>query len=767
MKLFLTPKAILGEISLMENAERNRREDRATVADFFNGAPPLTDEEAEEIGLSVNVNNLFGYTELADSRDQLLSLYTKPEQMFTVQLDDIPSPAERQMYEMEATTAFSELVKSSKRFKQAYNGACGDGSMHGEGVLFMPDTTGWCPSQTALSKLLIPDDAPTDITQLTHWAIESELRISDLHEHLRFKRDGWRLDSIRKILAEIYKQSNDNATSDAIDTMNVEDMEEKRQTNSSYGTNTRRRPMVKVYYFYQVRADKPGSPVDMMVLLHRTETVEARQTGEDENDKVLYKGDCAYESVREVLKPFFVDCILGGAPRWHRVLGLGHLNYQLNHAVELLLNRVMQGTLEGMMNLWKAKDSSTREEIQQLLVRHNGVVPENVDLIQQRYNADLGGSLSMIQFFRQQGSKNASGVMPNMGDAKLLEVQAAQQINFGNERTAMRMANWYDDLDDLGQTMFGRLMNPCILPEHPGYSDALKIQGRLTRLGLKLYYLQPHNVKVKAFRIIGDGDTNRARAGALFLTQNRQMFPPGAQREISRMATAVFTGSYELANRLIPLDKQRESDFEQAQNENNVAIVQGKPPRVKDEDVDEDHVPVHLEGMVGLIQRAAEFNKGAFTPQDFMGFRALGAHVVMHIQKREMMASGTDSRMNDGKKLARTWMQALNEIVSTGEKLARNMQQAEAGKQGEQINPMEIAKLQLDAEKLRLSRDKFEFSTEKWARQQELRESDTAFRQMMDTERLAGEQRLTKSKIVSTDVTTAKTIDEHRSGAPE
>lgn len=757
MRLFATPEAILSEIHAMETAEHDRREDRATVSEFFNGRPPLTDDEARAIGLNINVNNLFGYTELADTKAQALALFTKPTEIFRIELDAVPPSRmfERGMWEAEAVTGFNELIKKSGRFKPAYEGCCGDAALHGEAVFTMPNATDWCPAQTPLSRILIPADAPTDLTKMTHWAIETDLTLRDLHRYAKGEFDGWKTGSLKKALRKIYADVA-AAMGDSYDQSNPEEMEYQRQRNASK-EGYRRRPTLRVYYFYQVRQDKECAPIDLTILLHKNEgTLIDSDSDKAGEDKVLFDADSQFSGIREVLNPAFMDCTLGGEPEWHRVLGTGTLNYSLSQAVEVLVNRAMQGTIEGMMNLWQAQDGSSREEVQEILMRHNGVIPENIKLVDQRFQADMSGSLSMINFFRQQGSRNARRATSNAQGSKLLEVQAEEEQNQRDEISSARTSNWYDHLDRLGATMWARLVNPFIRPYDPGYSDVLKFQSRMKRLGIPLYYLQPHNVNVSAMRVLGDGSQAREREQAAFVSQNMAMLPPQAQQRAKRLVFAAMT-NHRLAAELIPVqDKPDVSQILRAETENNTCILQGRPMPVQDDDVDDVHFPVHLEAMIAIVTRASEEQKTTFTPQDSRGFRALGAHCVTTIQKVQAMVGQGAKDAN--KQKARQWMQALNEVVAVGEKMEHNLKQSQQA-EGEKMDPVAMAKLQLDTQKLQLAFQKLDFSAMKWERQQQGKESEGAFRRMLELQRNDREERKTQAQIGQGDMKLA--LDVH------
>lgn len=754
MRLFASPATMLEEIEQLMTDAKNRREDRATVSEFFNGKPPLTEEEAREIGLSINVNNLFGFTDLADIKSQTLGLFTKPTDIFQVEIDAMPLHRlfERGQWEGEAANSFNKLVKDSGMLKPAYESCAGDAALHGESLFTFPDRTIWCPNQTPLSRLLVPDDAPTDLKKQTHWAIEADLTLSDLHKYNKGDLPYWKTATLQKILKQIYKDV-EGSSATAISYDNAEDLEYRRQQNGTKDGG-RRRPSIKVVYFYQVRCDKEGQPVDLTILLHRDEAI---NDCTEADDKVLFDAEFYYDNAAEVISPAFMDCTLGGEAKWNRVLGPGTLNYSLAHATEILICRAMQGTIEGMMNLWQAKDGQSREDVQEILMRHNGVIPENVGLIQQRFTPDMAGSLQMIQYFRAQGKANVQRSGSSGQD--MLEVQAVAQETQAAEIASSRTANWYDHMDRLGAAMWDRLVNPYIQPWESGYSDCLKFRARLRRLDIPLYYLQRWNVRVSAVRVIGDGSSAKQKTAALWAVQNRTMFPPQAQQRITRMAAAAFLG-YSAAAELVPFEPEQDTSQTQlADNESNTCIVQGRVPPVNDTDVDDVHFPIHLEAMISMLQRVGEEQEASFTKSEFAGFRALGAHCVAHINKiNTMVAPGTgDPNKAKGSK----WMQALNEVVSVGEKMANNMKQKEENSQAKP-DPVEVAKLRISAQQLQLAYDKLGFSRDKWDRQQKHKEANDAFGNMMKLEANRRDEQSTRQKLATTDVQTALAVKQHQ-----
>lgn len=762
MKLFRTPEAMYGEISAMEKNERFRREDRATVSEFFNGAPPLSDEEAEELGFTVNTNNLFGYTEIAQAKEQTFGMLTKPVRCVEIELDAAP-PGKRSDWSLIAQTEASRVLKKIRRFKPHYEGICGDGALHGEAILFHGTRTFPLPKQVPLSRMLVPYKAPADPHRLSHWCIVDEIDLVDLARYWRKNAQGWNHANLDFVIKQIYDGK--LKAGSTVDPENWEEAEYERQTNSAATDTTK--TTLEVYYFYQVRTDIDGAPIDLTVLLKSNTAGLAEKDSDKVKRGLLYEMESCYENVDQCLHPFFADCIIGGAPLWHRVMGLGTLNYGLNHAIELLINRAMQGTLESTMNLWKAKDSISRDEIQQVLLKHNGIIPENVDLISQRFPMDFTGVMSMIQFYRQQGSKNAKGVTPNNGDKNdQLEVQALYEQNSSAATQNSRSSNWYDYSDRMWSEAFARLTNPFIEPEDIGYSEALDFQAAMARHNIPLWWLQAHNVQVRQVRLLGDGLRSKELSIVQFLSTNRNQYAPEVQPKITRMMTALALDNWALAEELTPITDE-DADYNKCippESENAIMLTQRTLLKPKAGDIDEVHVLTHFPAMEQLLADAMQYQKSAFTPQQFDAFHKIGSHAIAHIKRIEGKA--LNNRNDPDREKAREFMDQVNQYAAMGEKMAQNMQQAQEGQQQEPMSQTDMAKMQIQMQQLQLQREKLTFSAQKFARTQGNREQALAFEQMLkiDADRRAEKEHARKG--VLDDTRLALDIAEHNKPEP-
>lgn len=749
MKLFKNAESILDEIRQMEKDETPRREDRAMVSRFYNGQPPFSQKEAEALGLKVNVNNLFGYTDLATAKDQMVALYTKPPRLFNVQLDSAPI-GKKYEWEQKATHAFNRAIKKTGRLRMPYEGVAGDATLHGEGEFFFPDPRSPIPRHLPLSQRLIPSKSPADVNELSHFAIVTELSIFEIMRHLRRKSEGWKLDSLGRLRDKVFDDINkDNWSSRslaAVDTFNPEEMEYARQEQMTVDRVFRQN--IPVVYFYQADPERDGRPLDLTIVLPSRSIPDERGTDDGPDRFILFESEEFFPSVKDAVQPFFMDCILGGAPKWHRIKGLGHLNYSLSWHIEVLMSRLMQGTMESVQTIWQASDGANREELEKILLRHNGIIPEHVQVLQKGQPFDFNGVLAVVNAYKTAGARNAQAAVSNSGETNgdELEVQAMFRQGQITAQQSSRLANWYDALSTLGSTMFGRYTSCDCIPADLCYSEINEFQAEIRRAGIPLYYLQPWNVNVTAYKITGDGNDQKATRAASFFMQNMAMFPAESQQLIKRIVTGIVADDYELAERLIPIDDKPDGDqVFRADGENNTAIIQGISPDLQPTDVDEVHVPEHIKGLGSLLNEAQQMNNSAFTPKSLQAFKALGGHTIAHVKRMESMG-----KKDEAAKL----MDTINQISKMAEKFRHNLEQQQQAQQqqGEPMDPSDAAHLQLEQAKLDLAHQKQQFAQFKFDRTQSNKEHQTAIDTSVKLAQDARAEQAHRSELATRDV---------------
>lgn len=760
MKLFENPQSIAGEVNQMERDEFNRREDRQLVSDFFHGAPPYSDQQAADLGLTVNVNNLFGYKDLSDARDQLLSLYTTPPRLWEVELDQAP-PQLKKAWEAKATLHWNRIMKSSGRLKHGYEFAAGDATMHGEGFFWFPNTVDWCPQQASLARRLVPSKATMDVNALTHWTVSAELKFQDLVRHKKQGSKGWKQDNLQIILKRIFDSKLKESGGDArvaLDQQNPEMMAYYRQANMA--TDRLWAYSLPVKYFFQCNFDHPTQAFDLTVM---ADDAVADANGSNKvpaGQAVLFERESYFPTIQQTMFPMFMNAALGGEPLWHRVKGYGHLNYSLNWHLECMMSRAIQAVHEQGTTFFQASDSASREAMEQIILQHNGIIPEGINMVQSRVGGDFQGFLAMMQMMRQRGAENVNTIAPNNGQNDALQVQAIFQQNSVASAVTNRVSHWFDYMNRLGREVWRRFTNPLVMKDDKGdgISEILKFQAAMQKEGIPLKYLQPNNCHITTSRVVGDGNRQQAQAKAQAMMSSIQIYGPAAQQDIKRMFAAAVTDDYSLAEKWVPYDEEPDADqVTKAMEENAICIVTGKAPPIRDADQDVVHVQIHMDQMGEMVKTGVQEQQMHFTPQQMKGFVALGGHIAMHIKDRIQPVN---------KELAAKMLSALNEITQMGQKLANNLVQQQQKQQQEgQEKPMTQAeivaakqaqqKIDQNQQKIEIGVKKHEDSQELRSRQQELREQEAASRQHLSLTKDIRDDRMIRQEMAIADAEAA------------
>ena len=239
------------------------------------------------------------------------------------------------------------------------------------------------------------------------------------------------------------------------------------------------------------------------------------------------------------------------------------------------------------------------------------------------------------------------------------------------------------------------------------------------------------------------------------------MYPPQAQQAIKRRATAAVTDDYELAEQLVPIEEAQPSAQRHAvMTENNTFLTSGEAMLfagttvpINDEDLHPIHIQAHFNLLGWLIQKGAT-QQNAFTEEQAAAFQTCGAHVLAHVSVVEQMGD---------KESAKLYRDELNNIAAMGQKMVNNLrQQQEAKGEQQQVDPIDAAKIELEAQKVELQREKFRHGAMKFERQQAHRENESALNNVLKMDKDYREEKATKQEMALRDIEAAEGIRQGR-----
>lgn len=646
--LFINPKGIHDECEDMYNDDNESRQDRNTLKTYFGGKPPFTDEELEDLNLRANTNFLTGHQVQADATDQLNSVWTTQKNTFKIKLkvvdrEQIPF---KTRWEAGYTRAFNKILKKSKRIDSHIKSVCGDAATFGIAGLVKKNRQNWWYEHMDQDNILVPKGTELDLEKLTHFCLDTSITISELLRIVKAfgeeEDSGYNISNIKRIIDHCFTKEgrNKDVKNRMLDAAyDYDDFEWDRLRRTNGYIDKTLRTKVKVYMFFQ--KDQESGKIAKTIILRSPTKYNPEKKGPQSGEKdaydysVLYDKEEDYESMEEVWIPFNMQTNIAGTVLWEEVIGLGHLNYAIDMALERILNRTVESYDDSMKQIYTVQEGSDVEELENLLIKHNELLPEGVLLAENRIVPRWQESFSLINYFTQLQEKHGEGNYYNTGDKATdkLEVQFQAEQQSRAKRITQRVGSFNSRLEILGMQLLKSILESD-LEEYGSYDIHEELKKELDREEVPWEIANDiDNVEISVSRIPGDG--NDQLQGRLYshFASNWDKFKPEVQPKILNLMTLIVSNDPDLADELSPVDEwsQPKSQQREALEENNISITQGIKPPIDVSDVDVIHIPIHLQGIQFVTQKIQM--AGAMTQFDVIAVQELGAHIKQHIDR--------------------------------------------------------------------------------------------------------------------------------------
>lgn len=694
---------MLAEADQLINEDRWDAEDRATICDFYNGRETMTQAEAEAKGVKNVTNHLFGYDSISMAQHQLMGIYTKDEVMWNLKFPNVVQH-DRNRQEMCATQKWNQIMKKSRRFKPEWKSVCGDATLHGHASLVFLDNCDWCPRfsrpYVPRGTGILPDEVPYLVfpDHLSLTALEDALDQCETR-----KENGWPVywkPGQLRLVINMLKGNIGGTVGTGMTPSNtpVDEYRELKRAGAEGSEGLRTR--IPVYYFY-VKNDNNGFDLTILPRLTPSQHKQLREKV-SVMPECLYEQKDVFEKPQHFLHPLFIDCEIGGRTSWHRVMGLGRLNYEADVETEEFFNDAMQGSREQLRRLYQVGTAADWEMLKTWASGSGptNVLPPGITLAEARMAPNFQHAFTTMEMLMNLSRKNASGHMSTPGDSKPdeLEVNAIERQSRNAEALSARIADVYECCDALGCEVFRRFICDSPMEGDPGYNEIKEFQRQMADQGVSLAHLRKMrhgkyvNFEVKTTRVVGDGSKVKQAMANQMLMARLHLFSADAQQIILRRITAEETGDYDFAKEVVQYEKKQDPDqMARANQENDTCDKQGILGVVPQTNGDDLH-PVHAEAH--LTSMEADVARGKIRPWDEVdvaGFKAKGGHTAMHVQAIQAIP--------EQKELANQLNQRLQQVAKEGQEHEKNaQQQAEKNKLG----PMEQQEMQLKERKQQL-----------------------------------------------------------------
>lgn len=679
---FDTVEDALGAAVDLVGEDRFNAIDRQRVANFYNGRETMSPEEAEKDGVKNIVNHLFGYNAIDQLRQQITSILTSGDHVWSVEIEHpryVEDVARKQEVEFIITDEFNKRLKKSKRLKPEFRAMAGNVVLHGRDTLTFVDKFDWCPRS---SFIYVPGDTDTVAENFTYgfkadriplWRLKSYLKTAERLEDPA--KSGWNIEGLREAIDSLEEGCGLGA-SHTVKVDNEEMESENSPMDKGSFAQTRESSMtLPVWYLYEVDHNKESKPVGVSIIARYNYLGDGKtQENVRRRECLLYSKAAHFDSVRQWLFPFFVDTEIGGQASWHSSVGVGRLNYPRDADVEEFFNLAMDGAKDNCRLKWQLADGASREKAQRFFRERSDLVPEGMSVVPVPASSQFKEAFTVITTLQTLSRETSGGTITNQEGRDELQIQAQERQSRASALIASRMSDIYDETDELGTEILRRF---CVAPtntSNPGYIDVKLFRSALESRGIAKEELDEicevefgvmKYVSAKTSRAAGDGSPSREMAINDRLMQSLGFFSPESQEIIKRRVVMQWTRDPDFAKTIVPYQRRPDPDqLARARNENSASIergVVGFVPELNADDITAVHVPEHDNALEALVAKAS--NQGHMDPVEFAGFRSLAQHQQQHIQTLENDTANAE--------LANAFSQRLQKHATNAQGLAK------------------------------------------------------------------------------------------------
>lgn len=634
-RFFKTPKDLVSEILRLSDNSAPRRAAETAVREFYNGKDLATMKDAEARGTDV-VNHLVGYRNLKKTEDASLAIYTTTQQLIQIKVRT-GRPEDDDKASQILTNYINEAIYHSGEFENVWASVAGEQALTGKGPLTFP-RYGWCPKFSP--NILLPENAPGVAKKLTYAADPVELTMSTLTS-LENSANGEKnrivdVATVKQLKKALEKQIKGEGT---VQTTSMAAKEIHTNVLKEVGWQDEDRTTLKAWMYYEVYySESKKTEVVSATLITEHINLETGERGKDGDPVVISHAPMAYESPTHWFHPMIVDSQIGGLKTYSAARGMGELTYPSDMDSEELLNEMIAGEKLRARPKFKMGKEANKKSVDEWDAYVDSVLPHDLEPAQVYGGNNLGQPLALLT---QISSGLTGGSFSNVGrDTGELRIQGLERQNQNASSSHNRMSAIYTALTRLAGEIVRRFLIIKVKPGTEGYDDIMWVRECLEEK--KVPYKDLAEIKhgrfryllVSVTRSIGAGDRDSELAVATELMKNIEQFEPEVRPLIRRKWVMLVTRDPDLAERLSTLPELViNAQKLVAENECDTIFrraVLGQQLPVGTDDIDEDHLPVHLLDLQAFLTESAYRQ---FTELDLNKYAGMVDHITSHLQR--------------------------------------------------------------------------------------------------------------------------------------
>lgn len=700
----------------------DRRKRLKLVRQFTNMISLFSEEEKEKMNRTELTNHGLTYRDMVQNETRLVSLVTGTNALLDLVVDTDNPEQDVVTSQRISETINRYAIHRKGRFANFWKKVCGEIIIAGGAPVVMPEKYGWLPKLSI--GMFFPKETSLDAEEVPYAFDPAELSIDDLKElSASVKGDkGNRIDksAVDALIKSIKDNVKGNGTG-TTSTVHIENNESVRTTDHESRSVT-----ISAWWYFEVKFNDAGeSYVSATLFVDNITGISFTDKKKSEVQRVIAYVDKAYVCASDWLHMACIDSEIGGVKTVDTLRGLAELVYPSGMDMEELFNLTIEGDKIRARPKFTLTNEADADDVARLNVMEDLYFPTGVE------EMAFKGSSNSLQTPLSILSQNASGLSSSSvsngpGGGELRQQALERQQNNSMVQDA-RITEAYNHLEAILENVVWRILAGPTKPGTSGYQEIRFIRARLEAYGIDYKKLAEREygmfkyIRVRVRRNVGNGDRVQQLETSDWLMENVQSFEPQARPAVIHRAVVLRTQDPDLADSLVKIPKSIiNAQKVTAENERDTIAARaplGQVLPVMPDDIHQDHIPVHLLDMQGLIAR---HSVRPWDKLDVLTFAGMTEHVGEHIK---ILLSNQDTN-GEGK----VYVQNFQQIAQAAQAITKEIEEAE-GSEMTQLTPKEQADLQLKWKQYELEAAKFGVKVEETRKLWENRESRAALSQ--------------------------------------
>lgn len=695
---------------------KTRRQRLDVIRKFTNMQRLMTDEEAEKLNRTEITNFGLSHRDMLQIESQFTSMVTTTNGLVEVLVDTDNAEKDYQTSLRISEAINRGAVHFKGKFANLWRRVAGEITIAGGTPVTNSPRYGWLPEIRA--DMFFPKATPLDAERVTYAFDPRELSLHDLKQMLAAIGEGEsryvEKANVEHLIELLEEQIRDN----------------RKDEGSSHGFGVteavrdgkaERAQTVSAWDYFEVKYDEKGNQYVSRTLFTdgicgNTESVETKDAS---SARIIDYVEKAFKSATDWLHMVFVDSEIGGTKNIDTCRGIAELVYPSALELEDLLNLTLEGDKIRAKPKFELTGDASPDDVAKWDIVADMYTPPGVKEMEFRSNSQ--GLMTPFALLRQNTAGLAASSVANSGRGGELRQQALERQENSAQLTGNRLAEGYNHLEALLETLVWRLLAGDAKPGTEGYHEVMWVRAYLDRYEIPYKDLAKREhgrfqyIRVRAKRVIGNGDAQQRIETADWLMDNIMNYAPATRPLVVQQATALRTQDPDLAEYLVKvpqaiLNAQKiTAENEYSTIERRAALGQTIP--IAPDDIHQDHIPVHLIDMQAMVAMA---QMRPWDKLDVLQFAGLAEHTGEHLN----VLMGNPLTNPE----AKTFLKDYQNIVASASAIVQEVEERLGSEKG-QLTAKEQAEVELKTAQLQLEAQKLGLKIEDTRRLWENRET--------------------------------------------